>query len=537
MSMMGELKFFLGLQVHQSPHGIFISQSQYAIELLKKHGMDECVSMSTPMATSRLDIAFATFVCARYQARHMVKHHKEVKRIFRYLRQSYNMGLWYLKDSGFELISYSDANHVGYKDDYKSTSGGLQFLGEKLVSWSSKKQDCTTISTAEAEYVSLYACCAQVICMRTQLLDYGYKYNIIPMYCDSKSAIAISCSPVQHSRTKHTDIRYHFIKEHVEKGMVELYFVGTEYQLAVLFTKVLPKERFEYLVQRIADVHQDELCPPNKRYALMDANNKIDHDNPLYPNESKIMANIIQNHPLKFSVAASSSVPWIYLGQFWHTLQEDGSKFRLKFVLDRQEITMTLNDFKRIFHLPHATDNNHERFMVAPKSYNFKTTGLVQPWQTLSKIFARCLTTRVTGHDHPPLQIMQIACDKYYNLEDDVMVKNIFNSGKHKDSVGMKIPSWMITDEMKLSDHYRMSPNPDDSEGESSASRKSTVIRLRIPPRRSTRLIHQHQSQLLLRLEPKSDKESPEVEITVEVQPININEEEEESAEDDYKLK
>ncbi|GJU18589.1 retrovirus-related pol polyprotein from transposon TNT 1-94 [Tanacetum coccineum] len=112
MSMMSELKFFLGIQVHQSPRGIFISQSQYAIELLKKHA-------------SRLDIAFATFVCARYQARPMVKHLKEVKRIFRYLRQSYNMGLWYPKEYGFELIAYSDANHAGCKDDCKSTSGGI----------------------------------------------------------------------------------------------------------------------------------------------------------------------------------------------------------------------------------------------------------------------------------------------------------------------------------------------------------------------------------------------------------------------------
>ncbi|GJS53986.1 retrovirus-related pol polyprotein from transposon TNT 1-94 [Tanacetum coccineum] len=248
-------------------------QSQYAIELLKKHGLDECVSMSTPMATERLDadlqgtptdqttyhcmigglmyltasrpdIAFATFVCAHYQARPKIKHLKEVKRIFRYLRQSYNMGLWYSKDSGFELIAYSDVDHASCKDDCKSTSGGLQFLGGKLVSWSLKKQDCTAMSTAEDEYVSFFACCAQVSWMRTQLLDYGYKYNRIPMYCDSKSAIAISCNPVQHSKTKHIDIRYHFIKEHVEKGTVEIYFVKIAYQLADLFTKALPKERF-----------------------------------------------------------------------------------------------------------------------------------------------------------------------------------------------------------------------------------------------------------------------------------------------------
>ncbi|GJW53593.1 retrovirus-related pol polyprotein from transposon TNT 1-94 [Tanacetum coccineum] len=214
------------------------------------------------------------------------------------LRHSYNMGPWYPKDSGFELIAYSDADHAGCKDDCKSTSGGLQFLGGKLVSWSSKKQDCTAMSTAEAEYVSLS----------------------IP--------IEISCNPVQHSKTKYIDIRYHFIKEHVEKGTVEIYFVRTEYQLAGLFTKAFPKERFEYLVHRIliimaqqqhaADVHPDELCPPNKRYDLMDANKKVDLNQMQCPPESKILTNIIKNHPLRFNIAASSSVPWIYLGTVWH---------------------------------------------------------------------------------------------------------------------------------------------------------------------------------------------------------------------------
>ncbi|GJU11808.1 hypothetical protein Tco_1134204 [Tanacetum coccineum] len=286
--------------------------------------MDECVSMSTPMATERLDadlqgtltdqttyhqmigglmyliasrpdIDFATFICDRYQARPMVKHLKEVKWIFQYLRQSYNMGLWYPKDSRFELIAYLDADHAGCKDDCKRT----------LV-----------------EYVSLSACCAQVIWMRTQLLDYGYKYNRIPMYCDSKSAIAISCNPVQHSRTKHIDI-------------------------------------------------------------------------------------------------------WT------------------------------------IFHFPQATDNNHDHFVPAPKFFemvpfyinnlgftlelrstsNFKTTDLLQPWQTLCKMFSRCLTTCVT----------------------DPGILNRTTSAPR-------------------------TPNPEIDEGESSAPQRSTVIRLRIPQRRSTRL-------------------------------------------------
>ncbi|GJR56194.1 hypothetical protein Tco_1406715 [Tanacetum coccineum] len=275
--------------------------------------------------------------------------------------------------------------------------------------------------------------------------------------------------------------------------------------------------------------------------------------------------------PPHFSIVASTSVPWIYLGQFWHTLKEDGSKYKLTFVLDIKDLIMTLDDFRTIFHLPQATDNNHERIVAAPKfskmvpfflndlgftldlrsPSKFKTTRLVQPWKTLCKMFSRCLTTRATGHDQPPLLIMQIlycfvnnvhvdyaellleglyyslehpstlilyprftklivahymtayheisrkVSDKYHNFKNDDIVKSIFNSGKNKAGVGMKIPSWMITDEMKLTENYKMYaeafgvdvpmtqsqpidstlethriPNPDVNEGESSAQRK-----------------------------------------------------------------
>ncbi|GKA61961.1 retrovirus-related pol polyprotein from transposon TNT 1-94 [Tanacetum coccineum] len=281
MSMIGELKFFLGIQIHQSPYGIFVNRAKYAEEILKKHGMTSCDSIGTPMATkpldtdlsgapvdqmkycsmvgalmyltsSRPDIIHATCYYARYQARPTEKHLKEVKQIFRYLKNTINMGLKYRNDIGFNLTAFLDLDHTGCLDICKSTSSGIQFLGgDKLVSWSSKKQDCTSMSLTEAEYVSLSACCAQVLWLRTQLIDYGFHFDKIPMYCDSKSAIAISCNPVQHSRTKHIDVRYHFIKEQVEKGIVELFFVGTEYQLADLFTKALPEDRFKYLVRRL----------------------------------------------------------------------------------------------------------------------------------------------------------------------------------------------------------------------------------------------------------------------------------------------
>nr|GEX38553.1 retrotransposon protein, putative, unclassified [Tanacetum cinerariifolium] len=158
-------------------------------------------------------------------------------------------------DSGIRrvlvLTAFSDADHVGCIDTRKSTSGGIQFLGDKLVSWMSKKQNCTAMSSAEAEYVALSASCAQVMWMRTQLQDYGFNYNKIPLYCDSQSAIVISYNPVQHFRTKHIHTRYHFIKEQVENGIIELYFVRTEYQLADMFTIALPEDLFKYLVRRI----------------------------------------------------------------------------------------------------------------------------------------------------------------------------------------------------------------------------------------------------------------------------------------------
>ncbi|GJR97928.1 hypothetical protein Tco_0270102 [Tanacetum coccineum] len=440
--------------------------------------MDECVSMSTSIATGRLDvnlqgtptdqttyrrmirglmyltasrpdITFATFVCARYQARPTARHLKEVKRIFRYLRQSYNMGLWYPKDSKFELIAYSDAEHAGCKDDCKSTSGGLQFLGEKLVSWSSKNQDCTAISTTKAEYVSLSAC------------------------------YIIMAQP-----------------------------------------------------QRQADVHQDELCPPNKRYALMDANKKIDINNPLCSNESKILANILQNHPLRFSIAASSSVPWIYLGQFWHTLKEDVSKYRLNFVLDRKELTMTLDDFRTIFQLPQATNNNHECFVDAPKFLemvpfyindlgftlelrspsNFKTIGLVQQLRIPPR-----RSTRLT----PPTPIPTTTKADDIILQDTIQLS--LAEQKSDDELEakkniQKVEEHLIAEEIEKL--VEGTENVENAEVDSSTLRQND-----------------NQNDPGTRLEPRSNKECPKVEITVKVQPVNTIEEEDESAEDDYELK
>nr|GEX70084.1 uncharacterized mitochondrial protein AtMg00810-like [Tanacetum cinerariifolium] len=188
-----------------------VEKAKLRLDLVEKPvDHTDCQSMIGSLmyvTSSKPDIMFATCMCARYQDNPNEHHVSAVKRIFRYLKGTINLGLWYPKDFGFDLTAYSDADHAGCQLDRKSTSGSVQFLGYKLVCWSSKKQNCVSISTAESKYVAVSCCCAQVLWMRTQLTDYGFFYDKVPIYCDSKSAIAISCNPVQHTRTKHIDVR------------------------------------------------------------------------------------------------------------------------------------------------------------------------------------------------------------------------------------------------------------------------------------------------------------------------------------------
>nr|GEX09862.1 hypothetical protein [Tanacetum cinerariifolium] len=237
MSMIGQMSFFLGLQVSQSPGGIFLNQFKFALEILKKFGTDSCDSVDTPMV-DRLKLDEDPLGIPVYQIR------------FRCMVGS----LMYLTASRPDLVfvvCMCDVGHVGCQDTRRSTSESAQFLGDKLVSWSSKKQKSTVISTTEAEYIAMFGCCAQILWMRSQLTDYGFDFNKIPLYCDNRSAIALCCNNVQHSRSKHIDIRHHFIREQVERDVVELYFMTTDYQLADIFTKTLPRQRFEFILSRL----------------------------------------------------------------------------------------------------------------------------------------------------------------------------------------------------------------------------------------------------------------------------------------------
>jgi len=277
MSMMGELSFFLGLQVKQTKDGIFLCQSKYCKEILKKFEMESCKGANTPMPSScykvanaagkgvdqtkyrgligsllyltasRPNIMFAMCLCARYQENPKESHFKAAKRILKYLKGTSTIGLWYPSHSPIHLIGYSDSDFAGCKLDRKSTSGTCHFLGSSLISWHSKKQACVALSTAEAEYIASGSCCAQILWLKQKLADFGLQISKVPLMCDNTSAINLTKNQIQHSRTKHIEIRHHFIRDYVSNGDCEVKFVDTKLQLADIFTKPLPKERFFFL--------------------------------------------------------------------------------------------------------------------------------------------------------------------------------------------------------------------------------------------------------------------------------------------------
>ncbi|GKC51429.1 putative ribonuclease H-like domain-containing protein [Tanacetum coccineum] len=234
---LGELNFFLGLQVKQREDGIFISQDKYVTDILKKFGFQDVRTASTPMDTeksllkdldsddvdvhlyksmigslmyltsSRPDIMFAVCACTRFQVTPKVSHSYVVKRIFRYLKGQPKLGLWYPRNSPFDLVAYSDSDYAGASLDRKSTIGGCQFLGCRLISWKCKKQTVVATSSTEAEYVAIASCCGQ--------------------------------NPVSHTKTKHIEIKYHFIRDCNDKKLIQVVKIYTDQNFADLHTKAL----------------------------------------------------------------------------------------------------------------------------------------------------------------------------------------------------------------------------------------------------------------------------------------------------------
>ncbi|KAK1590971.1 hypothetical protein Q3G72_000097 [Acer saccharum] len=287
MSMVGELNYFLGMQVKQTSMGIMLNQSKYVKNLVKRFGLENGKDFETPMSTtlkldkdekgksvdqslyrsmigsllyltaSRPDICFSVGLCARFQANPKESHLKAVKRIIRYIKGTHSLGLFYSFDTNDILVGYCDADWAGNIDDRKSTSGDCFYVGNNLVSWSSKKQNSVSLSSSEAEYIAGGSACTQLLWMKQILKDYEIEQGKMTLYCDNLSAINISKNPVQHSRTKHIDIRHHFIRDLVEHSIVSLEHLPTKNQLADLLTKPLDKERFKTLRMSIGMICVD----------------------------------------------------------------------------------------------------------------------------------------------------------------------------------------------------------------------------------------------------------------------------------------
>ena len=268
MSAMGEMTFFLGLQVQQTESGIFIHQTKYVGDILNRFQMSDATPIGTPLPQNHGitpdlkgeavspsyyramigSLMYPTCLLARYQVNPKASHLAAAKRIFRYLKGCPDTGLWYPRDNNFDLIAFSDSDFGGCKIDGKSTTAGCQFLGNRLVTWQCKKQTCVATSTCEAEYIAASSCCSQVLWIQQQLRDYGFEFLTTPIYVDNSAALDITRNPVQHSKTKHIEIKYHFIRDCFEKRLIDVVKVHTDDQRADLFTKAFDKSRFDFLL-------------------------------------------------------------------------------------------------------------------------------------------------------------------------------------------------------------------------------------------------------------------------------------------------
>ncbi|GJX57532.1 copia protein [Tanacetum coccineum] len=230
MIMMGELNYFLGLQIKQMEDGIFFNQSKYIKEMLKKFGLEDSKPMKTPMSSDT-----------------KLTKDEELSAFVAPLPNEASKTSTLLKRMLVSLPDYDHSDHAGDYVDRKSTSGICTFVGCCLTSWFSKKQTALAISTTEAEYVSAGKACQQALWMKQALIDYDVRLDDVPIMCDNKGAIDLSKNPVQHSRTKHIEIRHHFLRDNVQKGHISIEKVPSVDNIADILTKPLKRESFNYL--------------------------------------------------------------------------------------------------------------------------------------------------------------------------------------------------------------------------------------------------------------------------------------------------
>ncbi|GJU53679.1 copia protein [Tanacetum coccineum] len=326
-------------------------------------------------------------------------------------RAWYNTLLRFLLENKFSkgvvdptLFTRKIGKHI-LLDTRRSTPGSAQFLRDKLVSWSSKKQKSTEILTTEAEYIAMSGCCTQIFWMRSQLTDYGFAFNKIPLYCDNRSAITLCCNNVQHSRSKHIDICHHFIRDQVKKGVVELYSVTTDYQLADIFTKALPRERFEFLLLRLDNMadenipapaptrFDDQILPFVAWVPIRNSNYVFDlqrkQKNPIF----QIVVDILQNTNFFRAFTASAS-----LDKNWFTLDANLLREALEITpIDQAHQFVSPPSGEAIMDFVNELGYIEEIHFVSRMAMN----NLYQPWRAILSMINQCLTSKTSGHDRP----------------------------------------------------------------------------------------------------------------------------------------
>nr|GEZ49370.1 retrovirus-related Pol polyprotein from transposon TNT 1-94 [Tanacetum cinerariifolium] len=341
-------------------------------------------------------------------------------------------------DSSVALTAFADADHAGCQDTRRSTSGSVQFLRERLISWSSKRQKSATISSTEAEYIALSGCCAQILWMRSQLSDYGLGFNKIPMYCDNKSAIALCCNNVQHSQSKHIDIRYHFIKEQVENGVIELYFVNTEYQLVDLFTKALGRDRIEFLINKLGINARDTQTVDGSSGRIV-----VAMDEALVPTAQRLRIGR-SNFRFLLDIKSKESTLQLATATIHHLV--------IQFKMDNKKHILDLESFRNILHIcprvhgqPFAEPPFEEeiiafiRFLGHSAAIRTLTdvniNKLYQPWRSFAALIHKCLTEKSFGYDSLRLSQAQILWGLYHKRNVDytyLMWEDFVYQVKHK---------------------------------------------------------------------------------------------------------
>ncbi|GJX37804.1 copia protein [Tanacetum coccineum] len=341
MSMMGELNFFLGLQIKQLENGIFFNQSKYIKEMLKKFGLED--SKPTKMRCQRRSISLCTMKPTSWIALNIESTHLEaVKRIFRYIGGTSHLGLRYPKGTGIETIVYADSDHVGDYVDRKSTSVICTFMGCCLTSWFSKKQTALAISTTEAEYIFAEKACQQALWMKQALIDYGIRLDDVSIMCDNKGAIDLSKNPLQHSRTKHVEISHYFLCDNIQKGNISTEKVASEDNIADIFTKPLKRTKMP------SEYQQD--YKKTRAYAP-----KIYNDPKMFDTHRDIYRTLKS----RYVHEGRTIVPSFYndltddlVAKFTAIERDFNNHFSIQFIINNYHFNLALAQFAKLTHLP-----------------------------------------------------------------------------------------------------------------------------------------------------------------------------------------